>query len=148
MKLLTGAAALEKLGTDYTFKTELYTDGSIKEGVLNGNLCICVDKVIRPLTKSDLDHFAVELKGKGIHTVKGNLYGDDSWYDDVRLSQDLNWSDELHYTGAQISALTISPNEDFDAGTVIVEVYPAAKAGNLELLVWCPKIIMTTLSIK
>ena len=38
MKLLTGAAALETLGLDHTFKTELYADGPIKDGVLQGNL--------------------------------------------------------------------------------------------------------------
>ena len=72
MKLLTGAAALEKLGTDYTFKTELYTDGSIKDGVLHGDLYLR-GQGDPTLTKSDLDHFAVELKGKGIHTVNGNI---------------------------------------------------------------------------
>ena len=128
MKLLTGAVALEKLGADYTFKTELYSNGSIKDGVLHGDLYLR-GQGDPTMTKADLDHFAAELKGKGIQTVNGNIYGDDSWYDNVRLSQDLNWSDEMHYTGAQVSALTISPNEDFDAGTVIVEVYPAAKAG-------------------
>jgi serine-type D-Ala-D-Ala carboxypeptidase/endopeptidase (penicillin-binding protein 4) len=129
MKLFTGVAALETLGIEHTFKTELYTDGKIKDGKLQGNLYIkgLGDPT---LTKDDLIAFATELKEKGIHTVAGNLFGDDTWYDDERLSQDLNWSDEPYYSGAQVSALTLSPNEDFDAGTVIVDVYPATKSGD------------------
>lgn len=128
MKLLTGATALEKLGTDYSFKTELYTDGAIADGVLQGDIYLR-GQGDPTITKIELDSFAASLKEKGIHTISGHIYGDDTWYDDIRLSQDLNWSDELHYTGTQISALTFSPNEDYDAGTVIVEVYPAAKVG-------------------
>ncbi|QUW20584.1 D-alanyl-D-alanine carboxypeptidase/D-alanyl-D-alanine-endopeptidase [Sporosarcina sp. Marseille-Q4063] len=128
MKLFTGVAALETLGLEHTFKTELYTDGKIKDGELQGNLYLkgLGDPT---LTKDDLIMFTTELKEKGIQTVAGNLFGDDTWYDDDRLSQDLNWSDEPYYSGAQVSALTLSPNDDFDAGTVIVDVYPAAKSG-------------------
>lgn len=128
MKLLTGAAALETLGEDYTFKTELYMDGRIDNGVLHGNLYLR-GRGDPTLTKNDLQAFASELKAKGINSIAGNVYGDDTWYDTIRLSQDLNWSDELYYTGSQVSALTLSPNDDYDAGTVIVEVTPATKSG-------------------
>lgn len=128
MKLLTGAAALETLGEDYTFKTELYMDGRIDKGVLHGNLYLR-GRGDPTLTKNDLQAFASELKARGINAVAGNVYGDDTWYDNIRLSQDLNWSDELYYTGSQVSALTLSPNDDYDAGTVIVEVTPATKSG-------------------
>ena len=115
MKLLTGAAALETLGVNYTFKTELYMDGQIRNGVLHGDLYL-KGQGDPTLLKKDLKTFASELTAKGIRTVNGNIYGDDSWYDDIRLSQDLNWSDEPFYTGAQVSALTLSPNKDYDCG--------------------------------
>ncbi len=84
--------------------------------------------------KTDFDQFAKDLKSRGIHHINGNIIGDDSWYDDIRLSQDLNWSDESNYTGSQVSALTLSPTKDFDTGTVMIEISPSSKVGQLAII--------------
>lgn len=128
MKLLTGAAALSVLGKDYQFKTELRRDGVIEDQTLKGNLYV-KGYGDPTLIKEDLSDMAKKLARTGVTMIEGDLIGDDSWYDDVRLSPDLVWSDESAYYGSQISALTLSPDHDYDSGTVLMEISPGLNIG-------------------
>lgn len=128
IKLLSGAGAMENLGPDYQFSTEVWADGDVRGSMLNGDLYL-KGKGDPTLMKEDLDQLAQDLKEQGIDRIRGDLVGDDTWYDDVRLSRDITWSDEPYYYASQISALTLAPDTDYDAGTVVVEVMAAEEAG-------------------
>lgn len=124
MKLLTGAAAMETLGENYRFPTSVLTEGKVVKGTLNGNLYL-LGQGDPTLLKKHLDSFATTLAKQGIKKVSGNLVGDDTWYDKVRLSAGILAEDEPYYYAAPISALTLSPNGDYDAGSVIVSARPS-----------------------
>lgn len=123
LKLLTGAAALDTLGENYRFTTSLLTDGKQNNGILNGNLYLRGEGD-PTLLKANLDHFADHLVQLGIRQISGNLVGDDTRFDGVRLSAGILEEDEPYYYAAPVSALTLSPNADFDAGSVIVDATP------------------------
>ncbi|HHW4674157.1 MAG TPA: D-alanyl-D-alanine carboxypeptidase/D-alanyl-D-alanine endopeptidase [Xylella fastidiosa subsp. pauca] len=128
LKLVTLYSAFSVLGSDYKFETILMTDGTQKKGHLSGNLYL--KEIGDPtLSADDYDKLANDLAARGIRKIDGNLVLDDTSFDSIALC--LGWmiDDEDKYFEAQISALTFSPNADFNAGAVIIDV-SAARTGN------------------
>ncbi|MFS0752037.1 D-alanyl-D-alanine carboxypeptidase/D-alanyl-D-alanine-endopeptidase [Oceanobacillus sp. 1P07AA] len=123
LKILTAVAALRILGPDYRFSTEIRLDGKLVDDVWEGDVYI-VGKGDPTLQLKDYQKFAATLHNYGIRTITGSIYGDDTWYDDKRLSEDLIWTDEQYYYGAEVSALTISPDKDYDTGSVKIIIQP------------------------
>lgn len=137
MKLFTAGAVLNTLGPDYRFTTEVCTDGKLHAGDLSGNLYLR-GKGDPTLLPEDLENFVLELKSLGVKRIQGNLVGDESWFDAQHLSEDMVWSDEHEYYGAQISALTISPNTDYDAGTIMLTVSSEGEIGDSPEIIVSP----------
>ncbi|ASO20371.1 D-alanyl-D-alanine carboxypeptidase/D-alanyl-D-alanine-endopeptidase (penicillin-binding protein 4) [Actinoalloteichus hoggarensis] len=127
-KLLSSVAALDSLGPDYRFVTEVRSDAPVLGRVLNGDLYLrgTGDPTLLAQDYADL---AAQVADAGITLVRGDVVADDTWFDDTRLGTGWSWDDEPYYYSAQISALNVAPDTDYDAGTVIVRVAPGAEEG-------------------
>lgn len=124
LKLVTGFSALGILGEDFRFKTEVYTNGQVQNGVLKGHLFI--KGYGNPtLQYNDLVTIGKALKAKGIHKIDGHILGDDSYFSGSQVSPGVIPSEESNYYAARVSALTMAPNKDYDAGSIIVTVKPS-----------------------
>jgi len=80
MKLLTTYAALDLLGPAYTWKTEAWTTGELKDGVLNGDL------ILKGYgdPKFTIERFWLwlsELRARGLREIRGDLVLDRSHFD-------------------------------------------------------------------
>ncbi|GAA4981942.1 hypothetical protein GCM10025734_02670 [Kitasatospora paranensis] len=127
MKLITSAAALDTLGTDHRFTTDILADGRRTGAVLQGDL------IVRgggdpSLRAEDLDALAQQVADSGVRLVTGSLAYDASRYDDVPLGSGWAWDDEPYYYSPQISALTIASDTDDDMGTLQVTLLPVHPA--------------------
>lgn len=128
LKLLTTAAAMDVLGPQYRFSTQLLSNGTQQGERLTGNLYL--KGLGDPTTQlADYQALAAQLAGQGVRQVQGDLVFDDTFFDAERLGVDWAHDDESTYYGAQISALTVSPNTDFDAGTLLVTAKAPAMVG-------------------
>ena len=146
-KLLTTAAALDRLGPGFTYTTGLYTDGPIHDGVLQGHLVVqgSGDPTIgrRFLNGQKMDNldegdrtavfraWADSLKARGITRVAGHVIGDDNAFDDVPLGNAWTWDDQPFYYAAEIGAL------QFNEGLVDMTVR-ATSPGQPAAIAWEP----------
>ncbi len=80
MKLLTTYAALDLLGPAYTWKTEAWIDGELKDGVLNGNL-ILKGYGDPKFTIEQFWLWLSELRARGLREIRGDLVLDHSYFD-------------------------------------------------------------------
>ncbi|RLQ94064.1 D-alanyl-D-alanine carboxypeptidase/D-alanyl-D-alanine endopeptidase [Falsibacillus albus] len=128
VKLLTGATALEKLGENYQFKTELYTNGTHQNGTLKGDLIVkgYGDPTIttdgsNPEGKGPaLKQMAEDIKKAGINRIQGNIIVDSSFFSDDVYAPGWTWDHESEAYQPQITALSV------DRGAIRVGYEPGA----------------------
>ena len=138
MKLFTTAAALEKLGPDFAFRTTVEADdapdaeGRIQDLLLVGRGDPTLGNRVLPGLLSPVsaepaeaiyEKLAEQVAAHGVHEVTGNLVADDSYflfepYSHGWDEEDLQWG-----YGAPVTALAFNDN------ALLLRVWPAAKAG-------------------
>ena len=79
MKLLTTWTALKLLSPSFTWKTEAWTRGELKDGVLNGDL-ILKGHGDPYLTDEAFWQLLHDLQLKGVKDIRGNLVVDNSYF--------------------------------------------------------------------
>jgi D-alanyl-D-alanine carboxypeptidase/D-alanyl-D-alanine-endopeptidase (penicillin-binding protein 4) len=136
-KLSTVAGALEVLGEDFTFTTEVLGDRPV-DGVVAGDLYLRSDGD-PSLLQADLQALAADLADLGVSTVDGDLVADDTAFDAARHGDEWAWGDLQYANGAEISALTMGSGTDHLPGTVRVFVKPGATAGSPAVITTVPE---------
>lgn len=79
MKLITTLTGLDMLGPQYRWRTNIYTDGFIRQGILKGNLYLqgTGDPKLVP---EELAKMMKAIQNLGIQKIDGNLFFDRSAY--------------------------------------------------------------------
>jgi len=118
-KLFTTLGALEILGNDFQFQTRVFTNGSIANGVLDGDLYLC-GGADPSFTSDSLDQLVMQIKNLGVNKVLGAVVIDPDLQEDVIYTPNREWDDFYWGYSQEVSflcldennfVLSISPNE-------------------------------------
>ena len=116
-KVLTSAAAAERLGWEYRYTTRIYATGPIDaNGAVNGDLVVVGDgdptiNPRHPERWAIFDEWAKQIAAKGIRQVNGYLIGDDNAFEEPGWSPGWSWDDLALGYGAGASALQYNENQ-------------------------------------
>ena len=132
-KLITLAAAADRLGWDFTYRTSLLATGTVRDGALDGDLIVvgAGDPTIDDWAGAASDRFkdvAAELKRRGIQSINGRIIGDDDRFVDGELPSGWAWEDLFASYAARVSGL------QFNQNAARIAVTPAARAGETPLV--------------
>jgi D-alanyl-D-alanine carboxypeptidase/D-alanyl-D-alanine-endopeptidase (penicillin-binding protein 4) len=130
MKLYTVAAAFDRLTPDYHFMTSVYAKEKPDDGKVKGDLIVYGrgdPSFAARFNGGDyfkgIDDLAGRIVAAGVKRVKGDLVGDESYFNGAPLGSGWEWDDLQWSYGAQVSALTVNDN------SIDLTVKPGEKVG-------------------
>jgi D-alanyl-D-alanine carboxypeptidase/D-alanyl-D-alanine-endopeptidase (penicillin-binding protein 4) len=128
MKVVTLAAAADRLGWDHTFSTRLAGGSVGADGVLEGDLVVLgsgdpsIDDWDGAATRMFQD-WAAQLRTAGIRAIGGRIVGDDNSFDDEPLGAGWMWDDLDRSFATGVGAL------QFNQNTAQIVIIPASEPG-------------------
>ena len=147
-KLLTTAAAYALLPSGLTFTTVVSSTAPVgSSGEIRGDLTLFgvgdanisgrtvpfglkTERTGPPLAA--LEDMADQIVRHGVHSVSGDIVGDDTWFLGERYGAGWSWDDLQWGYGAPVSALSVNDNE------VYLNALPAAQVGGTAAVSWLP----------
>jgi D-alanyl-D-alanine carboxypeptidase/D-alanyl-D-alanine-endopeptidase (penicillin-binding protein 4) len=118
LKVVTTSTALEKLGADFRYRTGVYTNGMVEpDGTITRDLILVgrgdpnlTDPYGELLEKPVFRELAEKLQIAGIRKIRGDVVGDDSYFDSKSYGAGWMERDLKSIYGAPINALSINNN--------------------------------------
>lgn len=147
-KLMTTAAAFALLPKGLTFTTRAVTTGAVDPaGVLHGDISILgagdpdMSGVRLPYGSGTrgsaaplaaLEEMAAQIAARGVHSVLGDIVGDDTWFVFEPYPTGWAWDDLQWDYGAPVSALSVNDN------VVFLDALPGPRIGSPAQAAWSP----------
>ncbi|MFC2135130.1 D-alanyl-D-alanine carboxypeptidase/D-alanyl-D-alanine-endopeptidase, partial [Bacteroidota bacterium] len=116
LKLFTTASSLLLLGSNYQYYTDVYSNGKIQNGILEGDLIIrgtgdpTFSNRFFDRNTDIFESWADSLLQLGIKEISGDIIGDDNLFDDLEFGKGWAWDYESHWFAAPTSALSFNDN--------------------------------------
>jgi len=117
MKLYTVATAFDRLTPDYHFVTSVYAKERPEDGKIKGDLIVYGrgdPSIAARFNNGDyfkgINDLADRIVAAGVKRVKGDLVGDESYFNGAPIGSGWEWEDLTWSYGAELSALTINDN--------------------------------------
>lgn len=130
MKLYTVAAAFDRLTPDYRFITSVYAQEKLDDGKIKGDLIVYGrgdPSIAARFNNGDyfkgINDLADRIVAAGVKRIKGDLVGDESYFNGAPVGSGWEWEDLTWSYGAQVSALTVNDN------AIDLNVKPGDKVG-------------------
>jgi D-alanyl-D-alanine carboxypeptidase/D-alanyl-D-alanine-endopeptidase (penicillin-binding protein 4) len=145
LKVLTLAAAAEKLGWEYRYETKVFAVGTIGGGILHGDLVVVgsgdpsLDDWDGNATRLFGD-WATQLKAAGISAISGRIVGDDNAFEDETIGLGWAWDDLPTGFAAGVGAL------QFNEGNVQLRLAPGDAVGDKAVATISPDFAGLTLN--
>ncbi len=116
-KMYIAGAALSAMGPDARYSTDVFADGAVSKGVVNGDLVLRASGD-PTFGATQLGALATSVKSSGVTRVSGALVLDDARYD--RLTRIASW--KTAFTPGEsgwLSAFSVDGNHRNDAATLV-----------------------------
>jgi serine-type D-Ala-D-Ala carboxypeptidase/endopeptidase (penicillin-binding protein 4) len=117
MKLYTVATAFDRLTPDYHFITSVYAKEKVDDGKIKGDLVVYGrgdPSIAARFNNGDyfkgINDLADRIFAAGVKRIKGDLVGDESYFNGAPLGSGWEWDDLTWSYGAPVSALSINDN--------------------------------------
>lgn len=125
IKLFTSAAALKFLGANYVYQTNIYANGIIRNGKLDGDLIIqgfgdptISNRFIKGNPNVIFEAWADSLISRGIKEITGSIFGDDASFDNNNYGKGWYIDNEIKWFYAPSGALCFNDN------SVMIKIKP------------------------